>query len=306
MNIRYYPKNFLLRSISMRRRTSLLLALLLFFLLSPVEASSSSGLEITAIPSEIGQGEVSLLSIKKKGPEPEVTWMGKKITLVADKKNEIWSGFIGADLTTRPGRYKLKISRANSNNPHSITISVLSRDYGLRRLTLPREMVELDSHTLKRVKEEIRSVMELFVRPAGYPVWRGRWIRPVAGTIVSSFGRRSIINDMERSPHSGVDLKAEEGTPVKTTNGGKVALVADHFFSGLSVFIDHGGGIQSMYFHLSKVFVKADQLVEKGATIGLSGSSGRVTGPHLHFGIRLNGERVNPINLIEISRRLGL
>ncbi len=215
----------------MRRRTSLLLALLLFFLLSPLEASSSSGLEITAIPSEIGQGEVSLLSIKKKGPEPEVTWMGKKITLVADKKNEIWSGFIGADLTARPGRYKLKISRANNNSPRLITISVLSRDYGLRRLTLPREMVELDSHTLKRVKEEIRSVMELFVRPASYPVWRGRWIRPVAGTVVSPFGCRCIINDEERSPHSGVDLKAEQGTLVKTTNRGKVALVADHFLA---------------------------------------------------------------------------
>jgi hypothetical protein len=301
MNIRYYPKNFLLWSISMRRRTSLLLALLLFSLLSPVEASYSSGLDITVTPSEIGQGEISLLSIKKRGAEPQVTWMGKKITLVTDKKNEIWSGFIGADLTTRPGRYKLKISPTNKKSPHLITISVLSRDYGIRRLTLPREMVELDADTLKRAKEEIRVVRGLFIRPAGYSLWRGRWIRPVAGTVVSPFGCRCIINGEERSPHSGVDLKAEQGTPVKATNRGKVALVADHFFSGLSVFIDHGGGIQSMYFHLSQVFVQVGQVVEKGTTLGLSGSSGRVTGPHLHFGVRLNGERVNPINLIEIS-----
>lgn len=123
----------------------------------------------------------------------------------------------------------------------------------------------------------------------------------MAGTVVSPFGCRCIINGEERSPHSGVDLKAEQGTPVKATNRGKVALVADHFFSGLSVFIDHGGGIQSMYFHLSQVFVQVGQVVEKGTTLGQSGSSGRVTGPHLHFGIRLNGERVNPINLIEIS-----
>ncbi len=288
----------------MRRRTSLLLALLLFFLLSPVEASSSSGPDITVIPSKIGQGEIGLLSIKEKGAKPEVTWMGRKITLVSDKKNKIWLGFIGSDLTTKPGMHKLKISRTNDNNPLSIIVSVLSRDYGIRRLTLPKEMVELDADTLKRVMEESRKVRELFFRPVGYSLWREKWIRPAPGTVVSSFGRRSIINGMERSPHSGVDLKAEKGTPVKATNSGRVALVANHFFSGLSVFIDHGGGIQSMYFHLSKVFVKADQLVEKGATIGLSGSSGRVTGPHLHFGIRLNGARVNPINLIEISGRL--
>lgn len=285
----------------MTKRIPLLLAVSFLFFLSPIKASSSSGLDITVTPSRIGQGEVSLLSIKKKGAEPEVTWMGKKITLVADKKNRIFSGFIGADLTTRPGRYKLKISGGNNDNPHSITIGVLSRDYGIRRLTLPKEMVELDPRTLKRVMEEIRVVRGLFMRPAGYSLWEGKWISPVAGTVVSPFGCRCIINGVERSPHSGVDLKAREGTLVKATNRGKVALVADHFFSGLSVFVDHGGGIQSMYFHLSKSSVQVGQLVEKGAPIGISGSSGRVTGPHLHFGIRLNGGRVNPINLIEIS-----
>jgi len=283
---------------------SLHLAIVFFIFLSPVDGSSSSGLDITVTPSEIGQGEIGLLSIKKKGAAPEVTWMDKEITLFFDKKNEVWSGFIGVDLTTKPGKYELKISRPNNSSPHSITISVPSRDYGIRRLTLPKEMVDLDPPTLKRAKEEIRTVMELLIRPSVHSLWRGRWIRPVPGTVVSPFGRRSIINGAERSPHSGVDLKAEEGTPVNATNRGTVALVGDHFFSGLSVFIEHGGGIRSMYFHLSKVFVQVGQLVEKGAAIGLSGSSGRVTGPHLHFGIRLNGGRVDPTKLIEVSRGL--
>jgi len=281
----------------------LLLAIVAVFFLFPVEESSSSGPDITVRPSKIGQGEVALVSIKEKGAEPEVIWMERRITLVADRKNEIWSGLIGADLTTRPGRYTLKVSHPN-NKPHLITISVLSRSYGVRRLTLPREMVELDAHTLKRVKEEIRVVRELFMRPAGRLLWSGKWIRPVAGTVVSRFGCRCIVNGEERSPHSGVDLKAPEGTVVKATNRGRVALVADHFFSGLSVFIEHGGGIQSMYFHLSRVLVRVGQMVEKGARVGLSGSSGRATGPHLHFGIRLNGGRVDPLNLIEISGRL--
>ncbi len=289
----------------MEKRYYLLLIVLFLFFLSPVETRPSSGLDVTLTPSTIGQGEVALLSIQKLGKaKPKVIWMGKKITLVYDKKNEVWSGFIGADLTTRPGRYKLQIDLNKNNNPYSSTISVLSRDHGIRRLTLPKEMVELDPTTLKRVLKESSKVRELFISSADYLFWEGSWIRPVPGTVVSPFGCRCIINGMERSPHSGVDLKAAESTPVKAPNRGRVVLVANHFFSGLSVVIDHGGGIQSMYFHLSHVFVDVSQLLEKGTIIGLSGSSGRVTGPHLHFGIRLNGGRVDPIKLIEISGRL--
>jgi len=280
----------------------LLLAFLFFFFLSPAETRSSSGLDVTLTPSTIGQGEVALLSIQKLGKaKPTVIWMGKKITLLSDNKHEAWAGFIGADLTTKPGRYNINITFSDSNRPHAITVSVLSRDYGSRRLTLPKKMVELDSDTLKRAREESKTVKGLFISSGKNPFWMGKWIRPVPGMIVSPFGCRCIINGMERSPHSGVDLKAVEGDPIKATNRGTIALVAHHFFSGLSIIIDHGGDIQSMYFHLSKDFVKVGQLVEKGTIIGLAGSSGRVTGPHLHFGIRLNNGRIDPIKLIEIS-----
>jgi len=289
----------------MEKRYYLLLIVLFLFFLSPVETRPSSGLDVTLTPSTIGQGEVALLSIQKLGKaKPKVIWMGKKITLLSDNKNDAWAGFIGADLTKKPGRYKIKITLSDSNRPHAITVSVLSRDYGSRRLTLPKEMVELDAATLKRVIEESKTVKGLFISSDTYPLWMGKWIRPVPGMIVSPFGCRCIINGMERSPHSGVDLKAAEGDPIKATNRGIVALVAHLFFSGLSIVIDHGGGIQSMYFHLSKDFVKVGQVVEKGTIIGLAGSSGRVTGPHLHFGIRLNNGRIDPIKLIEISGRL--
>jgi murein DD-endopeptidase MepM/ murein hydrolase activator NlpD len=290
---------------SMIRGIHLPLVILFFLPLSPANASPSSGLDITVRPSKIGQGEVSLLTIREKSEaKPQVIWMGKKIALVKDKKNGMWSGFIGADLTTRPGRYRLEIRMADTEDPFFRAVSVISKEHGVRRLTLPREMVELDPPTLKRARAESRKVMEIFLRSHDYPLWGGRWIRPVAGEIVGPFGCRSIINGMERSPHSGVDLRAAEGTPVIASNTGTVALVANHFFSGLSVILDHGGGIHSMYFHLSKAFVRSGELVEKGAVLGLSGSTGRGTGPHLHFGIRLNGTRVNPIDLIEISRRL--
>jgi len=289
----------------MEKIIRLFLIILFFFFLSPAETRPSSGIDVTLTPSRVGQGEVALLSIQKLGKaKPTATWMGKKITLLYETKNDAWEGFIGADLTTKPGRYKLKINFTNSNKTHAITVNVPARDYGVRRLTLPKEMVELDASALKRVRRESKIIKKLFISSGKNPLWVGRWIRPVPGMIVGPFGRRSIINGMQRSPHSGVDLKAAEGDPIKAINRGTVALVAHLFFSGLSIVIDHGGGIQSMYFHLSKDLVKVGQLVEKGAIIGLAGSSGRATGPHLHFGIRLNNRRIDPIKLIEISGAL--
>jgi len=286
----------------MEKIIRLFLIILFFSFLSLIEARPSSGLDVTLTPPTIGQGEVVLLSVQKlRKTKPTILWMGKKITLLSDNKNKAWAGFIGADLTTKPGKYKIIITFSDSNRPHLMSVEVLSRDYGTRQLTLPKKMVELDSDTLKRVQKESKAVKRLFISSDKNPLWMGKWIRPVPGNIVSPFGCRCIINGMERSPHSGVDLKAEVGDPIKATNRGIVALVAHHFFSGLSVVIDHGGDIQSMYFHLSKDFVKVGQVVEKGTIIGLAGSSGRVTGPHLHFGIRLNNERIDPIKLIEIS-----
>ena len=289
----------------MKKQSFFLLVAVLFFFLLPTETRPSSGLNITLTPSIIGQGEVALVSIKKlMEAKPTVTWMGKNIALLSDSNHEAWTGFIGADLTTKPSKYSINTVLSDNSRPHRIIVSVLSRDYGSRRLTLPKKMVELDSETLKRVKKESKTVKRLFLSSGKPPLWSGRWIKPVSGMIVSPFGCRCIINGMERSPHSGVDLKAAVGDPIKAPNRGIVALVAHLFFSGLSIFIDHGGGIQSMYFHLSDNFVKAGQLVEKGVPIGLAGSSGRVTGPHLHFGIRLNNKRIDPIKLIEISGRL--
>ena len=287
----------------MKKRILLFLTAAIFLSQLPTIAFSLSDADISVTPSEIGQGEISFLTIRGDGKiMPEALWMEKNIPLIPDSEKGIWFNFIGADLTTEPGKYKLEIK--DNNHPQSVIMSVLSKDYGVRRLTLPENMVSLDADTLKRVRKESERMKEVFSSPVQRPLWYGKWIRPVSGDIVGPFGRKSIINGMKRAPHSGVDFRAAKGTPVKATNRGKVVLVDNHFFSGLKVVIDHGGGVYSMYFHLDYSFVQADQLVEKGDIIGLSGSTGRATGPHLHFGIRLNGNRINPINLMEISERL--
>jgi murein DD-endopeptidase MepM/ murein hydrolase activator NlpD len=282
----------------------LILAVLAIFLISPLDALPLTESDIELNPSAIGQGEVALLSMQKsERVRPEVTWRGKDIAVLLDPSNGMWAAFLGADLTTVPGRYTLTIR--HGDDVFIRRISVISKDHGVRRFTVPKEMEALDAPTLERVRRESKVMKEIFSHSRVQPLWRGSWISPVTGGVVSPFGCRTFINDLERSPHSGVDLKAAEGTSIKATNRGRVVLVADHFFGGLSVVIDHGGGIHSMYFHLSEVSVASGMLVEKGDLIGLAGSSGRATGPHLHFGIRLYGERVNPLSLIELSTGLG-
>ena len=282
----------------------MLLAAALFSVGLPGKAFPGPAEDVTITPSSIGQGEVGLITVREKALEPDVTWLKKKVTLAFSNRDNLWTGFFGADLTTPPGGYKLKISSSEGGDPEYVTVTVLPKDHGTRSITVPREMAELDSETLARVRKEIKAVKEVLAGSTVNTLWWGSWKRPVPGIVVSPFGCRNIVNGMERSPHSGVDLKAPAGTPIKVTNRGIVALAANHFFSGKSIIIDHGGSIHSMYFHLSSISVKVGDVVEKGDSIGLTGSSGRVTGPHLHFGIRLDGRRINPLKLIEISGML--
>jgi murein DD-endopeptidase MepM/ murein hydrolase activator NlpD len=114
----------------------------------------------------------------------------------------------------------------------------------------------------------------------------------------SSFGSRRIINGVPRTPHSGTDLSAPAGTEVVATNHGKVVLVGNYFYAGGTVLIDHGGGLYSMYFHLSDIKVGEGVMVQRGDVVALSGGTGRVTGPHLHWGMRANNSRVDPLDLL--------
>jgi len=290
--------------VALQRIKNVIIAVLggLFFL-SPADVAPFTGSDIKLRPPAVGQGEVSLLTITKEGKrKPEVIWRKKPVALVLDSSTGRWSGFLGADLTTVPGGYTLTTTYNDEVLARQIT--VLAKDHGIRRFTVPKSMEALDASTLERVREESKKMREIFSCSPRQPLWRGTWIRPVPGKIVSPFGCKTVINNLERSPHSGVDLRAPHGTPIKAPNTGRVAAVADHFFGGLSVVIDHGGALHSMYFHLSKACAAVGQIVKRGDIIGFTGSSGRATGPHLHFGMRLNGSRVNPLGLIELSTGL--
>lgn len=261
--------------------------------------------EISLSSDKIPQGGLGLVTVKAPGNEmPKVTWMGNRVYLVPHEENSMWRGFIAVDLRQKPGSYPLLVREPSSDTETRVPIEVETKDYGVRRLTLPKRMVDLDAQTLERVKKEAKTIRALWQAPASEAVWQGSFLQPLDGEVVGPFGRRSIINDQPRSPHSGVDFKAVRGTPVRAMNHGRVVLTEDRFFAGRSVVVDHGGGILSMYFHLEKVLVQQDQFIEKGRVVGLVGATGRATGPHLHLGIRINGARVDPLGLMALSTDL--
>jgi murein DD-endopeptidase MepM/ murein hydrolase activator NlpD len=175
--------------------------------------------------------------------------------------------------------------------------------FPLQHLTLPKAMVDLDAETLERVRREEKALASIWESWKGEPSWSHGFIPPLAGTlhVSSAFGLRRIINGQPRSPHTGVDFKAAPGTPVRASNRGVVVYAGGLFFSGNSVILHHGGGLFTMYYHLQGYQVAVGQEVAQGDILGWVGATGRASGPHLHWGGRLQGARFNPERLLELS-----
>lgn len=204
--------------------------------------------------------------------------------------------YFPVDLQRRAG--PMAVSRGRGGKREARTLRVGAFDYPTQELTLPRRMVELSKEDLARVQRENRAMARLWSRDA-----ERRFDLPLAAPLDplppgGRFGHRRIINGSPRSPHGGADFPAEAGTPVLAPADGDVALVADQFFGGKAVFLDHGDRLITMSMHLSRVDVAEGETVRRGQRVGLVGSTGRATGPHLHFGARWHGSRVDPSLLL--------
>ena len=250
------------------------------------------------------QGEVLLVTVpvRDRPDRVEGRFLERTLTFFPFKE-QVYAGLLGLDMQDRPGRHELTIEVVypQRTERRSLSVLVMKEEYPVQRLTLPSQMVDLDRKTLARVETESNAVHRAFAGFVPHPLWKGRFREPVHGEISGRFGSRRVINGQPRKPHSGEDIAAPEGTPVLAMNDGMVRLTADHFFSGKGVIVDHGLGLFSMYFHLSSVDVEQDQVVKKGQVIGKVGSTGRATGPHLHWGVRLNGSRVDPYSLLHLT-----
>ncbi len=199
------------------------------------------------------------------------------------------------DLLTPAG--PLVLARERRGLPELLTVEVADYPYPEQRLNVPEKTVHLSVEDEARAEREHAEVDALWSRRG--PVRFSLPLYPPLDPMPepASFGARRILNGEPRSPHTGIDLRAAAGTPVHAAANGTVVLAADHFFSGRSVFIDHGGGLVTMYFHLRTMKVAAGDGVRRGQVIGTVGSTGRATGPHLHFGVRWLGARIEPTEL---------
>jgi len=216
------------------------------------------------------------------------------------------AALIGIDLDVRPGHIGWRVTRPSvAKNGGALAtgaVTVRARAFPTQPLTLPKGMVDLDAPTLARVETEREELKAALATGAAERLWRGPFRIPVeGGQPTGGFGLRRILNGQPRSPHTGYDWAAPAGTPVLAANTGRAALVAEHFFAGRNVVLDHGLGLFTLYFHLTEARVAPGESVNAGQVIGTVGATGRVTGPHLHFAVLLNGARVDPEALLRLA-----
>ncbi len=178
-------------------------------------------------------------------------------------------------------------------------LAIKKYEYPLEYLTVSDKKVSLSKKDLARYKKERKILDTLYLKSSKVPLFNDSFIKPLDSKITSFYGVRRIFNKKRETQHLGVDFRAPIGTPIPASNDGKVVLVMDLFFSGKTVIVDHGLSIFSMYAHLSKMSVKVGQKIEKGDIVGLSGMTGRVSGPHLHWGVKIAGNWIDGLSLVE-------
>jgi murein DD-endopeptidase MepM/ murein hydrolase activator NlpD len=217
------------------------------------------------------------------------------------------AALVGFDLETKPGALVWRLAAlASGQEPVKAEgrVNVQRRDFPVQRLSLPTGMVDLDPETERRALTEGERLRTLYQTVTPERFWRGRFVRPTGGTEPGSgFGARRIINGQARSPHAGLDFSAAAGTPVVAVNDARVALVAEYFFPGRLVVLDHGLGLYTLYFHLDEIAVRDGDRVTRGQPIGTVGATGRATGPHLHFGVQMGAARIDPVSLLDLAVR---
>lgn len=222
---------------------------------------------------------------------PAVTYNGRRVLTVRDGSQ--WMAVLGLSLSTKPGTVQLEV-RPLQGAPYKLPLTIADKRYVEQRLKVAPGQVDLAPADLARVEVEqkrIRVSLDSFsdARPATFALRS-----PVTGPRSSSYGLRRVFNGQPRAPHSGMDIAAPTGTPIVAPADGVVLDGGEFFFNGGTVFIDHGGGFVTMYCHLSDWDVKPGDVVKAGEVIAKVGATGRVTGPHLHFGVTLNGTMVDP------------
>ncbi|MGH7351610.1 MAG: M23 family metallopeptidase [Candidatus Methylomirabilales bacterium] len=288
----------------MTRQLRVSLPLGLLVLAHPLGVGADLQVKLPVKP--VVQGDLRGLRVTAAEPLIGLEARFRGLSLPAPPGGGGYTILLAVDLETPPGPHPVEVKaqgKSGQRYHRRVQITVADGGFPLQHLTLPKALVDLDAETLERVRREEAVLTSIWETWKGEPYWSHAFIAPLEGTlqVSSTFGLRRIINGQSRSPHTGVDFEAAAGTPVRASNRGVVAYAGELFFSGNSVIVHHGGGLFTLYYHLQGYRVAVGQELARGDILGWVGATGRVTGPHLHWGARLQGARFNPERLLQLA-----
>jgi murein DD-endopeptidase MepM/ murein hydrolase activator NlpD len=270
-------------------------------LLSFLFLSSVFGLKHEVSSTQIKNGQTALIKFSK---DEDTEY---KYIKIAGKRYDIFSdiAYIPVSYYEKPKKLKVEVfyTKDGKSNSKEIFFEVIDGDYKKETLSVDGSKVKLSKKDKQRTRKEYAEAMKIYNTVTEEKFTDSDFIMPIDSKITSDFGNARVFNGSLKSYHSGTDFRAKVGTPIKSANDGVVVLASDRFYAGGSIIIDHGHGIYSCYYHMSRFDVKEGQKVDKGQIIGLSGKSGRVTGPHLHFSLRVGGVQVDPLQFINLANK---
>jgi murein DD-endopeptidase MepM/ murein hydrolase activator NlpD len=248
-------------------------------------------------------GEVVLVTVRARQPlaHVEATAFDRPVTFWPDQASNSWQTLTAIPLETKPGGYTITMRARDAGGAVTSAdarIDVVAHVFETRRLQVDPRFVTPPASESARIEREAKQLAALFEQRRPARLWQGAFVRPVSTASNSSFGRLSVFNGKPAGRHQGADFQAKAGTPVVAPNAGVIVLASEMYYSGTTVVVDHGEGLFSLMAHLSRVAVAVGATVAKGDRLGDAGATGRVTGPHLHWAVRLLGVSVDPLSLI--------
>ena len=243
-------------------------------------------------PLSVPGGITSIQLGSTQTPAPKVNYNGQRV-LVTDSEG-IWNAIIGISLKAKVGQHSIQVQHSDGRS-EKFNFQVADKEYPAQYITLKnKQHVNPNQNNMKRIKGERKPIGQALATWSEQPVTSMNFSLPVQGRLSSRFGLRRFFNNQPRNPHSGLDIAAPAGTKISAPAAGKVLNTGDYFFNGNSLFLDHGQGLITGYFHMTAVKAKAGDYLQRGDLIGTVGATGRVTGPHLHWNVYLNRTKVDP------------
>lgn len=278
------------------------------FASAQVTRACGTGISLRLTSQSAAQGSLLELTLVSHSPLQDLKgmWAGNPLPFWSAGEHT-HHALLGVDLERAPGKYDLAIS-ADAENGRAAkceaTILVSKGHFVVENLHVAGAYVDLSPEDSSRAEKESAHLHEIFAQVSSERLWQGVFRMPLAGVHSGrNFGTRRVLNGEPRSPHTGLDMPAPAGTPVHAPQRGRVVLAENLFFSGNTVVLDHGLGVYTFYGHMQSIAVSVGDVVNPGAVIGRVGSTGRATGPHLHWSLIVDGARVNPLQIVSLGVR---